>query len=79
MAMRATTMGALIDHLQRHYKWDEVLLVNILTEEDYLESCGDTTIPWERGAEIVTQGGLDWLNPEIQNSIAQIIGEEEER
>jgi hypothetical protein len=77
--MKALTVGALTDYLQRHYKWDETLLVNILTEEDYQEACKGTPIPWERGAHIIAGGGLDWLNPEMQNAMAQIIGEEEEK
>lgn len=78
--MMDTTVGALIDYLQRHHKWDETILVNILGEEDYREACGDTTIPWTQGASIIaSDGGMDWLNPEIQNSMAQIIGEAEEK
>lgn len=78
--MMDMTMGALIDHLQRNYKWDDTLLVDIYNEDDYRDACGDTTIPWSQGASLIaSDGGMDWLNPEVQNSMAQIIGEEEEK
>jgi hypothetical protein len=76
--MKATTVGALIDMLQRHYKWDETLLVDILTVSDYEQACEGSPIPWERGAYILEQNA-DWIHPDIHNWMAQTIGEEEEK
>lgn len=75
--MKAMTMGALLDYLQRNYKWDDTLLVDIYEKVDYELACGDTPIPWERGAYILEQSA-DWVNPDIQNWMAQTIGEAEE-
>ena len=76
--MKAMTVGALIDYLQRNYKWDDTLLTYIIEEDDYAEACATSPIPWERGAHILADN-TDWITPEIHNWMAQTIGEEEEK
>lgn len=72
-------MGALIDYLQRNYKWDDTLAFYILEKEDYEEACHGSSIPWERGAHIISDDqNWEWLTPEIYNTMSRIIGEEEE-
>ena len=78
--MTPYTVAELIAYLRDNYKLDDTLLVNIYTEDDYRVACGDTTIPWTEGANILTQEFVwDWLNPEVYDWMAKTIGEEEEK
>lgn len=78
--MSPFTVEELIAHLRDNYKLTDTVIADIYTEEDYREACGDTTIPWTEGAQILTQEFVwDWLNPEVYNWMAKTIGEEEEK
>ena len=78
--MMGTTVGALIEFLKDNFEQDETIIAYLLNKEDYEGACEGSPIPWEQGAHIISSdGGMDWLTPEIYNAMAQIIGEEEKR
>lgn len=77
--MKAITVGELIADLRDNYRLDSTVIIYMLTDEDYEEACQGTPIPWEQGARtIANEANWSWLTPEIYDTMARTIGEEEE-